>query len=88
MTIAAAEMYGKGQITIPKAIRDSNGFKEGTKLSVLDLGEGCLLIEPMEDDTIRKIHRNFDRTSEILHREGATLESALAILRSLREAGE
>jgi AbrB family looped-hinge helix DNA binding protein len=87
MTVLSAEMYGKGQITIPKAIRDSNGLKEGTKFTVLDLGEGRLLMEPADGETIRDIHRSFNRTGELLGREGATQEAALAALRRMREAG-
>jgi AbrB family looped-hinge helix DNA binding protein len=88
MIVSTAEMYAKGQITIPKVIRDNNGLREGAKLSVVDLGDGCLLVEPMEGDVVKQINRSFDRTSELLRRNGASLESALAEIRRLRESGE
>ena len=88
MTVTTAEIHGKGQITIPKAIRDHNGLTEGTKITVIDLGDGRLLLEPVEGDAIRQINLSFNRTSQLLKRNGATLESALQALRKIRENGE
>lgn len=33
----------KGQTTIPKELREKYGLKEGTRLDVVDTGEGALL---------------------------------------------
>ena len=33
----------KGQITIPQALRDVNGWKDGQELIVINLGDGILL---------------------------------------------
>lgn len=33
----------KGQTTIPKGLRDKYGIREGTKLDVIDSGDGVLL---------------------------------------------
>ncbi len=88
MTVTTAEVHGKGQITIPKSVRDHNGLTEGTKVTVIDLGDGRLLLEPVEGDVIRQINRSFNRTSQLLKQKGVTLESALQAIRQMRENGE
>jgi AbrB family looped-hinge helix DNA binding protein len=86
MTSTTIEMIGKGQITIPKKIRESNGHKEGTKFEILTIGN-AYLIEPVDDaeSPIREIESAFLGISRNLASQGVSLEDMLAELRRIRE---
>jgi len=45
-------MTSQGQITIPRKIRDLEGFKEGDKVSVVDIG-GKLVVQKIDRDYVR-----------------------------------
>ena len=40
---AYTRMSDKGQVVVPKAIRDTKGWPAGTDLEVIDAGDGVLL---------------------------------------------
>ena len=40
---AYTKMSDKGQVVVPKAIRDTKGWPAGTDLEVIDAGDGVLL---------------------------------------------
>lgn len=42
---ARARMSSKGQIVLPKAVRDAHGWSEGTEFEVVD-AEGCVVLKP------------------------------------------
>ena len=86
LTTASVKMASKGQVTIPKPLRDKYGLDSDSQLGIVDL-DGMLLISPLNtSDAIRRIDDNFDRTREELIASGATLESMLARLRTIRES--
>jgi AbrB family looped-hinge helix DNA binding protein len=45
---ARAKMSSKGQLVIPKSVRDAHGWHEGTEFEFVDAGNGVLL-EPIRD---------------------------------------
>ncbi|MGO8673378.1 MAG: AbrB/MazE/SpoVT family DNA-binding domain-containing protein [Capsulimonadaceae bacterium] len=86
LTTASVEMAAKGQVTIPKPLRDKYGLVGGSRLGFVDLG-GMLIISPLDNaDGIRRIDANFDEMREELVASGASLESMLAKLRRIRES--
>lgn len=38
----------KGQITLPKSVRDAYQWDKGTQFRVIDQGEGCIAIVPIK----------------------------------------
>lgn len=38
-----ARLSSKGQLVIPKSMRDAHGWESGTDLQIIDTGEGVLL---------------------------------------------
>ena len=49
----------KGQVTIPKAIRERLGLSEGDKLEFSIDDSGCIVVRPRHADNICGILRNF-----------------------------
>ena len=88
MTVASVKMAGKGQITIPKAIRDKNGYTDGAKFHIVEVGQGYFLSPAADDDAPRAMDAAFDRMSARLKSQGVSLESMLAELRKIREGHE
>ena len=80
MTVQIAE---RGQITVPKALRDQYGIKSGDVFSVIDLGEGRLLLTPGQ----LSADRLADQIREQLASQGETLESMLKLARRVRDGG-
>ncbi len=42
-------MSEKGQIVVPKAIRDEHGFKNGSAFSVLETKSGSIVFRPIKN---------------------------------------
>jgi bifunctional DNA-binding transcriptional regulator/antitoxin component of YhaV-PrlF toxin-antitoxin module len=80
MTIAL-EVAQKGQVTIPKALRDQYKIEAGQQMTLVDLG-GSFLLTPR----ISQVHTAADRLRDGLLESGATLEEMLAELRRKRES--
>lgn len=74
------EMAQRGQITIPKSLRDRYGWDAGQQFSVIDL-DGIILFSPKES----RINTLANQLRDDLLTAGATLEEMLAELRRLRE---
>ena len=81
MTTIAVELAQRGQLTIPKSLRDQYGLGEGSQLTILDIG-GVFLVSP------RRV--SVDASADVLRgglvASGATLEGMLADLRQRRES--
>ncbi|HLK61142.1 MAG TPA: AbrB/MazE/SpoVT family DNA-binding domain-containing protein [Chthonomonadaceae bacterium] len=77
------EIARRGQITIPKNLRDSLGIQEGSKYGLRALEGGILVLTPRggQANAARKQLR------DSLIGKGASLDEMLAELRRMREAG-
>lgn len=83
MTIAAVEIAQRGQLTIPKALRDQYNLKDGQKMTVVDIG-GVFLVSPRQI----RVDAHADALRDGLLAAGVTLEDMLAELRRRREADD
>ena len=58
--MALATLTTKGQVTIPKVIRDSLKLKTGDKIEILATDKGEAIIRPVSkkvDEIFRKLHK-------------------------------
>ncbi len=76
MATPIVEIAQRGQITIPKPLRDKNNIQEGQMYAVHDLGEGVLLLSPRPSQIVEMCNELRDTLLE----RGATLEAMLAEL--------
>ncbi len=83
MKTLAVEVAQRGQVTLPKALRDEYRIETGQRFTILDLG-GAFLFSPKE----ARVDALCDQLREGLAAEGASLEEMLAELRQRREADE
>ena len=81
MATLTVELAQRGQVTIPKPLRDQHKWDTGQQFSLIDL-EGVVIMSPKES----KIDLLANQLRDDLLSEGATLEQMLADLRQLREA--
>ncbi len=81
MTKASIEMAERGQVTIPKAMRDEHGIEKGQRFTILDLG-GVFVLNPADS----QVDALADHLRDKLVSEGASLEEMLAELRARRES--
>ena len=75
------QLRGKGTLTLPIELRRRYGLQEGDALTLIDLGEGSLLLTPQ----LTQLDRLGDRVAQALADEGLTLEDILLTLREERE---
>jgi bifunctional DNA-binding transcriptional regulator/antitoxin component of YhaV-PrlF toxin-antitoxin module len=81
MATLTVEMAQRGQVTIPKPLREQHRWETGQQFSILDLG-GVVVMSPRES----KIDALANQLRDDLLMDGATLEDMLVELRRLREA--
>ena len=84
MAVPTVEVAKRGQITLPKKLRDRNHIEEGQRYTCHDLGNGVLLLSPHPS----RIDALCDELRDGLLSKGATLEEMLAELRRLREQND
>ena len=53
MTIV--KTLGKGQVVIPKAVRDQFHLHHGTKLALRIEGNTCIVLQPLPDDPVKAL---------------------------------
>ena len=74
------QVVRRGIITLPKELRDHNNIEEGDMLTLIDLGDGVVVMSPQ--------HSRVDEIANKLAKEwqdsGETLESMLTTLREVR----
>ena len=78
---AVAEIKSRGQLTIPKKIREASHFEEGSVVSILPVGDS-LIITPkrLELDEARR------QMKKLLKASGLTIEELVAGIDEEREA--
>jgi bifunctional DNA-binding transcriptional regulator/antitoxin component of YhaV-PrlF toxin-antitoxin module len=81
MATLTVELAQRGQITIPKALREQHKWNTGQRFSLIDLG-GIVVMSPRES----KIDTLTNQLRDDLLAEATTLEDMLAELRRPREA--
>jgi bifunctional DNA-binding transcriptional regulator/antitoxin component of YhaV-PrlF toxin-antitoxin module len=74
-------MAQRGQVTIPKSLRDRHRWETGQQFTFIDLG-GLVVMSPTES----RIDSLANELRDGLLKEGASLEEMLDELRKLREA--
>ncbi len=76
------QMAQRGQLTVPKQIREKYALKAGTQFTAIDLG-GVFVFSPR----LSRIDDLAERIADDLSEKGETLESMLLALREERESG-
>ncbi|MCL5611944.1 MAG: AbrB/MazE/SpoVT family DNA-binding domain-containing protein [Chloroflexi bacterium] len=74
------QVVRRGIITLPKELRDHNNIEEGDMLTLIDLGDGVVVMSPRRsrvDEIANKLAREWQGSGE-------SLESMLATLREVR----
>lgn len=76
------EVARRGQITIPKSLREDLGIEEGRKYRLRALPGGVLILSPQSGQAAEAL----SQLRNSLVSKGASLEEMLAELRQMREA--
>ena len=74
------QMAKRGQVTLPKALRDRYALREGDPMTLIDL-DGVFLIRPGRSE----LDALAGKLTYTLQRKGESLDSVLAVLREERE---
>ena len=80
MAVVTVELAQRGQVTIPKTLRDKHNWDAGQQFSIIDL-DGVVVMSPK----ISTVDALVNRLRDDLIQDGATLEDMLAELRRIRE---
>ena len=75
------QLRKKGNLTLPVALRNKYGFKEGDIFTLIDLGEGAILLTPRAS----QFNRLGYRVAEKLAEAGVSLDDLLLTLDEERE---
>jgi len=81
VTVSVAEIKSRGQLTIPKKIREMSQLEEGQVVSIIPVGDS-LIITPkrLELDEARR------QIKKVVKASGVSLEELVSGLKSEREA--
>ncbi|MBA4376767.1 MAG: hypothetical protein C0401_11420 [Anaerolinea sp.] len=75
------QVVRRGIITLPKELRDNNRIEEGDLLTLIDLGDGIVVMSPRRS----RFQEISDKLAKEWQESGETLESMLTTLREVRE---
>ena len=75
-----AELLARGNLTLPKALRNAYDLKPGTRFSIIDLGGGSLMLVPRRP----RVDALAEPLLDALSARGESLESLLAHLDAQR----
>ncbi len=70
------QIRGKGTITLPASLRKKYKLEEGEVLTIIDLGEGTILLKPM----VSQVNKLSNRIAKRLKEENITLDDLLQVL--------
>ena len=82
MTTLTVQIRRKGVITLPMELRRQYSLDEGDVLTMLDLGDGSLLLIPR----VSQVARLGDEVARLMDEAGVELEAVLETLDQEREA--
>ena len=74
------QVVRRGIITLPKELREQNNIEEGDTLTLIDLGDGVIVMSPRRS----RIDEIADKMAKELQESGESLESMLKTLREVR----
>ena len=74
------QVVRRGIITLPKELREQNKIAEGDTLTLIDLGDGVVVMSPRRS----RIDEIADKMAQELQESGESLESMLKTLREVR----
>ena len=75
------QMRGKGALTLPIELRRKYNLAEGDVFTLIDLGDGALMLTPR----LTQVDRLGDRVAQALEAAGVSLEEMLEALDEERE---
>ena len=81
MSTTSVQIRRKGLITLPVELRRQYNFKEGDVLTLVDLGEGALLLMPR----VSQVARLGDQVADLMESQDVSLEDMLEALDEERE---
>ncbi|MDI6768728.1 MAG: AbrB/MazE/SpoVT family DNA-binding domain-containing protein [Anaerolineales bacterium] len=70
------QMRSKGTFTLPASLRKKYKLEEGEVLTIIDLGEGTILLKPM----VSQVNKLSNRIAKRLEEENITLDDLLQAL--------
>jgi bifunctional DNA-binding transcriptional regulator/antitoxin component of YhaV-PrlF toxin-antitoxin module len=82
MTTLTVQIRRKGVITLPMELRRQYSLDEGDVLTMIDLGDGSLLLVPR----VSQVARLGDEVARLMDEAGVELEAVLETLDQEREA--
>lgn len=75
------QVVRRGIITLPKELRDNNRIEEGDLLTLIDLGDGVVVMSPQRS----RVQEIAEKLAKEWQESGETLESMLTTLREVRK---
>ena len=78
--IYQVQVVRRGVITLPKELRDHNNIKEGDRLTLIELGNGVVVMSPQRS----RVDEITDKLAVEWSKNGESLESMLSALREVR----
>lgn len=74
------QIHHKGTITLPANLRKKYKLKEGQILTIIDLGEGAILLTPM----ISQVDKLADQIAKGFEKDNITFDDLLQALHKIR----
>ena len=74
------QVVRRGIITLPKELREHNNIEEGDMLTLIDLGDGVVVMSPRRS----RVDEIADKLARQWQDSGESLESMLSTLREVR----
>jgi AbrB family looped-hinge helix DNA binding protein len=74
------QIVRRGIITLPKELREHNNFEEGDTLTLIELGDGVVIMSPKRS----RVDEIANRLARQWQDSGESLESMLTTLREVR----
>ena len=75
------QIHRDGTITLPASLRKKYKLKEGQTLTIIDLGEGTILLTPM----ISQVEKLADQIAKGFEKENITFDDLLQALYEIRK---